>query len=86
MQPHVPFGNTFLPNASTQQNGQRMQRTQRLALANEGHKSIVDPALKLIAQNADKDVIVRHGGVMMLAKRQRPGVPAAPADSSGGAA
>ena len=38
-----------------------------LALANEGHKSIVDPALKLIEQNADKDVIVRHGGIMMLA-------------------
>ncbi len=39
-----------------------------IALANHGDKASLAPALALLEKNADKDVVVRHGGIMILAE------------------
>lgn len=39
-----------------------------LALANQGDKNSFAPAIDLLARNADKDAVVRHGGIMILTK------------------
>mgnify|MGYP002628149190 FL=1 len=39
-----------------------------IALANHGDKTAVEPALALIEKNNDKDVVIRHAGLMVLAK------------------
>jgi len=44
----------------------RVSSLAALALANEGHSSSVSAAISLLERNAGKDVVVRHGGVMML--------------------
>lgn len=45
-----------------------------LALANHGDRSAANPALSMIELNEDKDVIVRHGGIMILANTVQPAV------------
>lgn len=39
-----------------------------IALANHGDVDAIDPALAMLEKNADKDAIVRHGGIMILAE------------------
>ncbi len=39
-----------------------------IALANAGEKNAIQPAIALLERNADKDVVVRHGGIMVLTK------------------
>lgn len=39
-----------------------------IALANHGHESAVQPALTLLEKNNDKDVAVRHAGIIVLAR------------------
>jgi len=39
-----------------------------LTLANHGDKAALAPALAMLEKNADKDVIVRHGGIMILTR------------------
>lgn len=39
-----------------------------IALANHGHKDAIEPALDLLVNNADKDPILRHAGVMVLVR------------------
>lgn len=39
-----------------------------IALANHGHKDAIAPALAMLEKNNDKDVVVRHAGIMILAK------------------
>jgi quinoprotein glucose dehydrogenase len=43
-----------------------------IALANHGHADAVKPALTLIEKNNDVDVVVRHAGIMVLAKCATP--------------
>ena len=43
-----------------------------IALANHGDKAAVEPTLTLIEKNDDKDVVIRHAGVMALAKCAAP--------------
>ena len=42
-----------------------------IALANAVEKNAVQPAIALLERNADKDVVVRHSGIMVLAKAAR---------------
>jgi len=39
-----------------------------IALANAKESNAVQPAIALLEENADKDVVVRHSGIMVLAK------------------
>ncbi|MFT7172870.1 MAG: quinoprotein glucose dehydrogenase [Paracoccaceae bacterium] len=39
-----------------------------IALSNHGDKSAVEPALALVEKNNDDDVVIRHAGIMLLAK------------------
>lgn len=43
-----------------------------LALANHGHQSAVNHAIAMLLANDDKDVVVRHGGIMILAECSPP--------------
>ncbi|MBK1833705.1 DUF7133 domain-containing protein [Roseibacillus ishigakijimensis] len=42
------------------------------ALANEGHPSSLAPALALLRKNADQDLYLRHGGIVILAESATP--------------
>ncbi|MEM0967941.1 MAG: HEAT repeat domain-containing protein [Verrucomicrobiota bacterium] len=44
----------------------RVRSLAAIALGNEGHESVIAPAMAMLAANADEDVYVRHGGIMML--------------------
>jgi quinoprotein glucose dehydrogenase len=39
-----------------------------IALSNHGHKDAVEPAIKMLENNDDNDVVVRHAGIMVLTK------------------
>ena len=39
-----------------------------IALSNHGHKDAIEPAIKLLEKNDDKDVVLRHAGIMVLTK------------------
>ncbi|MEO0448578.1 MAG: HEAT repeat domain-containing protein, partial [Verrucomicrobiota bacterium] len=46
----------------------RVRSLAAIALANEGNQASIEPALAMLAENADEDVYVRHGGIMILTK------------------
>ena len=43
-----------------------------IALANHGHPEAIKPALALLEKNKDRDTVVRHGGIMILARCAKP--------------
>ena len=62
----APFRKALI--AMLEDSSSRVASLAAIALANHGHESAVQPAFALLEKNNDKDVAVRHAGIMVLAK------------------
>ena len=62
----APFRKALI--AMLQDSSPRVASLAAIALANHGHQDAIAPALAMLEKNNDKDIVVRHSGIMMLAK------------------
>jgi quinoprotein glucose dehydrogenase len=62
----APFRKAFI--GMLEDPSSRVASLAAIALANHGDKVAVEPALALLEKNADKDVVIRHAGIMVLTK------------------
>lgn len=62
----APFRKALI--AMLEDSSPRVASLAAIALANHGHKDAVDPAVKMLLTNNDKDVVLRHAGTMILSK------------------
>lgn len=62
----APFRKALI--AMLEDSSPRVASLAAIALANHGHKDAITPAIKMLEKNNDKDVVLRHAGIMVLAK------------------
>ncbi|MDC0302601.1 c-type cytochrome, partial [bacterium] len=62
----APFRKALI--AMLEDSSPRVASLAAIALANHGHKDAIAPAIKMLEKNNDKDVVLRHAGIMVLAK------------------
>lgn len=62
----APFRKALI--AMLEDSSPRVASLAALALANHGHESAIAPAIALLKKNSDKDVVIRHAAIMVIAK------------------